>query len=80
MGAWVAFDRPAIPLFHSRPAPRLAHVLIPTLRFILCGPFSAVDLAAGGQRHLALIGRTFLQKFTMIYEGRTGTVTLSNDP
>jgi hypothetical protein len=27
----------------------------------------------------ALIGRTFLQNFTMIYEGRTGTVVLHND-
>jgi len=38
-----------------------------------------VDLIAGGQAHYALIGRTFLQSFTMVYEGRTGTVTLSNN-
>jgi hypothetical protein len=29
--------------------------------------------------HYALIGRTFLQHFTMIYEGRMGTVMLSSD-
>jgi hypothetical protein len=58
----------------------LAQVRVPALNFLLYGPFCAVDLAAGGQRHRALIGRTFLQYFTMIYEGRTGTVTLSNDP
>lgn len=58
----------------------LAHIHVPSLVFTLYGPFCAVDLAAGGQRHLALIGRTFLQNFTMVYEGRTGTVTLSNDP
>lgn len=38
-----------------------------------------IDLAAGGQAHLALIGRTFLRNFTMVYEGRTGTVTIHND-
>jgi len=41
------------------------------------GAFAAIDLIAGGQWHHALIGRTFLQEFTMVYEGRTGTVTLS---
>ena len=57
----------------------LAQIHIPSLGFTLYGPFCAVDLAAGGQPHLALIGRTFLRGFTMIYEGRTGTVTLHND-
>jgi hypothetical protein len=57
----------------------LAHVHVPSLSFAVHGPFSAVDLAAGGQSHLALIGRTFLQHFTMVYEGRSGTVTLTND-
>ena len=58
----------------------LAQVHIPSLFFNLYGPFAAVDLAAGGQGHAALIGRTFLLHFTMVYEGRTGTVTLSNEP
>ena len=57
----------------------LAQLHIPSLSFTLYGPFCAVDLIAGGQAHHALIGRTFLQKFTMTYEGRTGTVSLSND-
>jgi hypothetical protein len=57
----------------------LAHVHVPSLSFTVHGPFSAVDLAARGQSHLALIGRTFLQHFRMVYEGRTGTVTLTND-
>jgi hypothetical protein len=38
-----------------------------------------VDLKAGGQIHSALIGRTFLKHFKMVYDGRTGTVTLSRD-
>lgn len=58
----------------------LAHIHVPTLLFTIYGPFCAVDLAAGGQQHRSLIGRTFLKNFTMVYEGRTGTVTLSNDP
>jgi predicted aspartyl protease len=58
----------------------LAQIHIPSLGFTLYGPFAAVDLIAGGQSHMALIGRTFLQHFTMHYDGRTGTVTLSNDP
>lgn len=57
----------------------LAHVFIPSLAFTIWGSFAGVDLAAGGQSHSALIGRTFLRAFTMIYEGRTGTVTISND-
>jgi predicted aspartyl protease len=57
----------------------LGHVHIPSLAFTIYGPFCAVDLVAGGQAHHALIGRTFLQGFTMIYEGRTGTVILHND-
>jgi len=57
----------------------LAHIHVPSLLHIIYGPFCAVDLAGGGQQHRALIGRTFLRSFTMVYEGRTGNVTLSND-
>jgi hypothetical protein len=57
----------------------LAHIHVPLLAFTVYGPFAGVDLIAGGQAHHALIGRTFLQHFTMIYEGRTGTVVLHND-
>lgn len=57
----------------------LAQIHVPSLSFTIHGRFAGVHLTAGGQRHLALIGRTFLQHFTMIYEGRTGTVILSND-
>lgn len=45
----------------------LAHIHIPALRFTIHGLFAGVGLQAGGQRHQALIGRTFLQGFTMIY-------------
>jgi hypothetical protein len=57
----------------------LAQVHVPTLGFTIHGLFAGVHLQAGGQVHYALIGRTFLQAFTMVYEGKTGTVTLSSD-
>jgi len=44
----------------------LAHIHVPGLAFTIHGAFCAVDLAAGGQAHLALIGRTFLKNFTMV--------------
>lgn len=56
----------------------LAQIYIPTLNFTIYGPFAAVELVAGGQAHFALIGRTFLQNFTMEYDGPTGTVTLTS--
>ena len=56
-----------------------AQVRITTLDYTIYGAFAGVDLVAGGQVHRALIGRTFLQNFTMVYEGRTGTVILSSD-
>jgi hypothetical protein len=57
----------------------MAQVLAPSLHFWVYGLFAGVNLAAGGQMHKALIGRTFLRHFTMIYEGRTGTVTITSD-
>jgi hypothetical protein len=55
----------------------LAQVHIPSLHFTIYGSFAGVHLAAGGQPHQALLGRTFLQSHTMVYEGETGTVTIS---
>jgi predicted aspartyl protease len=57
----------------------LAQIHVSTLRFTIYGAFAGVELRAGGQVHSALIGRTFLRKYTMVYEGRTGTVTLSDE-
>ena len=55
----------------------LAQIYVPSLNFTIYGAFAGVDLVAGGQAHHALIGRTFLQNFTMVYGGPTGTVKLS---
>jgi hypothetical protein len=57
----------------------LAQVYIPSLKYTIYGAFSGVDLRAGGQAHSALIGRTFLRQFKMIYDGPTGDVELSSD-
>ncbi len=56
----------------------LAQIHVPSLNFTIYGAFAGVDLRAGGQKHDALMGRTFLQLFTMLYEGKTGNVTLSS--
>ena len=57
----------------------LAQIHIPSLAFTIYGRFAGLLLSSGGQQHSALIGRAFLRSFTMIYEGRTGVVQLSND-
>lgn len=57
----------------------IAQIHVPALKFTIHGQFAGVDLAAGGQIHKVLIGRTFLQHFTMVYEGITGAVALFKD-
>ena len=57
----------------------LAQIYIPELDFTIEGPFDSANLAASGQPYFALIGRTFLRHFNMAYEGRTGSVIISND-
>ena len=55
----------------------LAQVYVPSLNQTIYGAFAGVQLVSGGQIHRALIGRTFLQSCTMVYDGRTGAVTIS---
>ena len=56
----------------------LVQMYIPALRHTIYGRFAGVNLTAGGQRHFALLGRTFLRNFTMVYEGRTGAVRIGS--
>ena len=58
----------------------LAQIHVPDLPFTVPGYFAAVHLRAGGQPHFALIGRTFLRDFKMIYDGVSGSVTLVRSP
>jgi hypothetical protein len=55
----------------------LAQIHVPHLPFTQFGSFGGVHLAAGGQSHRALIGRTFLRHFVMTYNGLTGDVQLT---
>ncbi len=57
----------------------LAQICIPKLGWVVTGQFAGVYLSAGGQPHRALPGRHFLRRFRLVYEGRSGEVTLSND-
>ncbi len=57
----------------------LAQVDIPSVQRIRYDRFMAVHLAQGGQQYCALLGREFLALFTMTYEGRTGTVIISDE-
>lgn len=57
----------------------LAQIYVPGLACTINGRFDGVHLLAGGQRHYALIGRTFLRHFTMNYDGPTGVVILTNE-
>jgi len=56
----------------------LAQMRVPSLGFIEYGFFAGLHLSEGGQGHRALIGRTFLQYFSLTYEGRTGKVSISS--
>jgi hypothetical protein len=57
----------------------LGHVFIPHLRKVITGQFFGVDLVAGGRSHHALTGRTFLQHFKLVYEGRTGKAWITDE-
>lgn len=57
----------------------LAQSYVPELTRTISGQFVGVHLAAGGQLHRAIIGRSFLSDFALFYDGRTGAVTLSDD-
>ncbi len=56
----------------------LAQIRAPELSFTFYGPFTAVNLAAGGQERAALIGRDFLSHFRLAYDGPSGAVTLTD--
>ena len=72
-------DRQAVAGAHGRADVNmhLAQIYVPALGWTVYGQFAGVHLIAGGQPYYALIGRTFLRHFTMVYEGKTGVVTLS---
>ena len=50
----------------------------PDLDSVVRGLFAGLPLRSSGHLHYALIGRSFLEHFTMVYEGRTGRVVISD--
>lgn len=56
----------------------LGHVAIPQLEIRQFGRFTGVNLAAGGQEHRVLLGRTFLQNVVMIYDGLRAQITIAS--
>jgi predicted aspartyl protease len=58
----------------------LAQIHVPSLNKTIYGDFAGVHLIAGGQPHRALLGRTFLQAYKMLYDGRTGNVVITTAP
>jgi predicted aspartyl protease len=56
----------------------LAQIHVPALNRTLYGTFAGVSLQAGGQPHSALMGRTFLRHYRMVYDGLSGRVTISD--
>jgi hypothetical protein len=53
-----------------------ARVYVPGFDLLLFEPFYGVKLKEGGQWHRVVLGRPFLRGYTMIYEGRSGQVTI----
>jgi predicted aspartyl protease len=57
----------------------LAQVHVPGLHHVMWGQFCAVHLTAGGSAHKALIGRSFLSSFQLVYNGKTGAVSIKSE-
>jgi hypothetical protein len=55
----------------------LAQMFIPPLLFTQYGKFAGAYLKRGGMPYHVLIGRTFLEQFILMYNGKSGRVTLT---
>ena len=53
-----------------------ARVWIPSLSRLLFQPFTGVKLSEGDQWHRVILGRSFLRRHRLIYEGDSGQVEL----
>jgi hypothetical protein len=54
----------------------MAQIYVPSLEDLIWGHFIGADLAGAGQQHRAIIGRDYLRRFRMVYDGPSGNVTL----
>lgn len=65
----------------SAPAPvYLGQIHIPSLEDTIYGRFAGLPLRASGLHYAAIIGREFLREYVLMYDGRIGTVVITNDP
>jgi predicted aspartyl protease len=55
----------------------LGHIRIIGLNCVQFGRFIGAKLTDGGQPHHALLGRSVLQSMILVYDGRTGNVSLA---
>jgi predicted aspartyl protease len=56
-----------------------AQIHIPELNIWISGRTAGVHLSAGQQPHSVLIGSDLLQHVTLVYDGRTGSVRISDE-
>ena len=56
-----------------------AQIYVPGLRAMFDGRVAGLPLRSAGQPFFALLGRDFLRMFTMVYDGPTGSVTITRD-
>lgn len=57
-----------------------AQVYVIDLDYTMTGRFAGAHLSSGNQKCLAVLGRSFLRDFTMVYEGHSGRVLIHRSP
>ncbi len=55
-----------------------ARLYIPSLKQLLFQPFTGVKLQQGDQWHGVILGRSFLRRYTLVYNGRDGSVLIDD--
>jgi hypothetical protein len=54
----------------------LAQIHVQALKFTIYGKFAGVPLEENGHRQRVLIGRSFLEHCKLMYNGKSGAVTI----
>lgn len=55
-----------------------ARLYIPELNQLLFQPFTGVKLQQGDQWHGVILGRSFLRRYTLVYNGQDGSVMIQD--
>ncbi len=56
-----------------------ARLFVPSLNRLLFQPFTGVKLQQGDQWHQVILGRPFLRRYKLVYDGRDGSVVLGDE-